>query len=73
MFQEKRENLAMTQEQMIELLVLLQLYCESHQEMESLATGLHMAVFQSAVKEFNVKPATVYLASIKLKQELSNS
>ena len=62
----------MSKEQMIKLLVLLQMYSESHQDMENLATSLHMAVFQSAVKEFNVKPADVYLASVKLKRELSS-
>ncbi len=62
----------MSKEQMIELLVLLQIYYESHQAMESLATSLHMAVFQSVVQEYSVKPADVYLASVKLKRELLN-
>ncbi|CAN5761093.1 hypothetical protein BH10CHL1_BH10CHL1_16380 [soil metagenome] len=58
----------MSKEQMIKLLVLLQMYYESHPEMQSLATEVHMAVFQSVVKEFHEKPADVYLATIKAKQ-----
>jgi hypothetical protein len=60
----------MSKEQMLELLVLLQMYYESHREMESLAVSVHMAVFQSVVKEFSEQPANVYLASVQLGHEL---
>ncbi|MCX6046025.1 MAG: hypothetical protein NT075_13020 [Chloroflexi bacterium] len=60
----------MNKEQMIKLLVLLQLYYESHPDVQSQATEVHMAVFQSVVQEFNEKPVDVYLATMKEKQAL---